>query len=154
MIQGKQLTIAEAWNELIGINNRIDLLETLKEINGDVKAVKLKDIITSGGSFNNNALLNVVIGNDKYGQELQNLYQSKNAWEKYILDEIDRLKYSKPSIVIGFLKEYQGMTWNEIVDYFYQKDHPISYSQIRRYYDDYKGRSPRENDYFANVKTM
>ena len=145
MIQGQELTLVGAWNELKAINNKIDLKKTLRDINGSIKAVKLKDIITSGGSCNNDALLNVIIGDDKYSEELQNLYKSKNAWEKYILNEIDRLQFSKPSIVIGFLKEYQKMKWNEIVDFFEKKDYPISYSQVRRYYDEFKGRTPYDN---------
>lgn len=140
----KTLTISEAWNELKKIDNQISLYETLRVSKSKTapKTVALKDIIISGGCSNNYALLNAFTAVDEYTENLHALYIQKNAYEKYILDEITRMKISSPGIVIGFLKDYQKMTWLQI-------EHEMKYSdkQCRRYYDEYKGKTPRNNSF-------
>lgn len=134
------LTISKAWSELKGIDNQIDLLETLRTTKTDIKGVKLKDILVSGGIVNNNAILNAIVSVDEYSARLNELYKAKNAYEKYILDEVDRIKRNNPCVVIGFLKDYQKMKWEEI-------GKTLNYSdrQCRRYYDEYKGKTPKDN---------
>lgn len=135
-----KLSIAEAWNELKGINNQISLLETLQATNGLIKGFSFKEIITSGGKKSNDSMLISILKNDKYSEELLALYKSKVAYETYILEEIERLKVSNPGIVIGFLKEYLKLSWSQIsnkVDY--------STRQCHRYYDEYRGKTPKEN---------
>jgi hypothetical protein len=134
------LTVTRAWSELKSLDNQIDLLETLRATKTDVKGVKLKEILVSGGKVNNSAILNAIISTDKYSNQLHELYKAKNAYEKYILEEVDRVKRDNPSIVIGFLKDYQKMNWNEI-----SKILNYSERQLRRFYDEYKGRTPKDN---------
>ena len=141
------LSIIEAWNELDGINNQINLFETLKETNNEEtpKSVRLKEILVSGGKVNNDTICNAIINTDKYSEKLLSLYISKTAYEKYILEEIRRLKISAPAVCIAFLKEYQKLTWKEmtkVMDY--------SIAQCRRYYDEFKGKTPKNNSFLKD----
>ena len=136
------LTIVEAWNKLKAVENEISLLETLRATKDkkNIKATSLKDMIVSGGGFSNDALINALTIIDEYTERLQALYTQKNAYEKFILDEINRLKISNQGIVIGFLKEHQRMKWNEIADYMIYSE-----KQCRRFYSEYKGKTPKDN---------
>lgn len=144
MIQESQLSIVQAWDELNKINNKIDLLETLIKTKLDISASKLKEILVSCSFTNNDKFINSIVSKDEDVILLASKYQSKNAWENYIRSEIERLKLSDISICIAFLKEYKHLTWEEIV-----KEMIMSEKQCRRYYDKYKGKTPKENDYFS-----
>jgi hypothetical protein len=139
------LTIVEAWSELKSTDNKIDLLETLRTTKKGIKNIKLKEILVSGGKVNNSGILNAIIECDEYSEQLHELYKAKNAYEKYIFEEVDRLKRTNPSIVIGFLKEYQKLNWEEI-----SKITIYSIAQARRYYDDYKGKTPKNNTFIKD----
>jgi hypothetical protein len=139
----EHLTIMQAWKELIGINYRIDLFETLRDVNGDVKASKVKEILVKGGFISNNAMLNTILKKDEYTDRLKGLYDSKKAYEDFIELEIERLKVSDIHLAVAFLKEYKKMKWKDIAK---QLDYSIA--QVRRYYDEYKGKTPKNNEFF------
>lgn len=153
MIQGKQLTLVEAWNELNKANNRIDLLETLLSKKYDIGSSKLKEILTQCSIGKNDRFINTIISKDNEVIELGELYDARNAWETYIRNEIKIHKLSAPAICIAFLKEYylrddnKKMTWEDIA-----KEMGYGIAQCRRYYDEYKGRTPKDNSYFMDVK--
>lgn len=136
----EHLTIMQAWQELIGINYRIDLFETLREVNGDVKSSKVKEILTTGGFISNNAMLNAILKKDEYSDRLKSLYDSRKAYENFIEKEIDRLKITDINLAVAFLKEYKKLKWKEIA-----KQLSYSEKQVRRYYDEYKGKTPKNN---------
>jgi len=141
----EHLTIMQAWKELIGINYRINLFETLREVNGDIKSSKVKEILVKGGFISNNAMLNAIIKKDEYSDRLKGLYDSKKAYEDFIELEIERLKVSDIHLAVAFLKEYKKMKWNDIA-----KQLDYSNAQVRRYYDEYKGKTPKDNDFFKD----
>lgn len=139
------LTIMQAWQELIGINYRIDLFETLRETNGDIKSSKVKEILTSGGFITNNAMLNAIMKKDEYSDRLRILYNSRKAYENFIEKEIERLKIADIHLAVAFLKEYKKQKWKEIA-----KKLDYSIAQTRRFYDEYKGKTPKNNTFIKN----
>lgn len=143
MIQGRELTIIEAWDALNKINNDIDLLETLIKTRLDISASKLKEILVSCTFTNNDRFINSIASKDEDIVRLSLKYQSKNAYENYIRNEINRLKLSDMSLCIAFLKEYKKLTWEEIA-----KEMTYSIKQCKRYYDEYKGKAPNDNSWF------
>lgn len=141
----EHLTIMQAWQELIGINYRIDLFETLREVNGDVKSSKVKEILTTGGFISNNAMLNTILKKDEYSDRLKSLYDSRKAYENFIEKEIERLKIADIHLAVAFLKEYKKLKWKEIA-----KQLSYSEKQVRRYYDEYKGKTPKNNTFIKD----
>lgn len=139
----ENLTLFKAWSEIEGIDNKINLIKTLRETAGSLSASQLKEILVQGGFKGNDAMLNAISKKDGYTKSLQILYKSKNAYEKYILDEIDRLKISEPHIAIGYLRDYKKEKWDKIA-----KKMNFDKRQCQRYYDEYKGRTPQNNSDF------
>lgn len=144
----KHLTIIEAWNELNKINNHIDLLETVLKTKLDIGSSKLKEIMISCSVNGNNKFINSIISQDEDIIKLNGLYDSKNAYEKYIRNEIRISKVSEPALCIAFLKEYylkdnKRLTWNDI-----SREMCLSERQCKRYYyEDYKGQTPKDNSW-------
>ena len=129
------MTIIQAWKEVVGINNKINLFETLRDINGNVKSSKAKEILVQGGFINSDSMINVIMKKDEYTDKLKSLYDSKKAYEEYIEKEIDRLKVTDIQLAVAFLKDYKKMKWQDIA-----KKLSYSKAQIRRFYDEYKGK--------------
>lgn len=143
------ISITKAWNELKRIDNEISLLETLRAIKGtSIKANQLKEILVSGGGVNNNAIYNSIMDKDEYTADLKKLYLERNAYETYILNELDRIKISEPSIAIAFLREEQKLRWKDV-----SKIMNYSEKQCRRYYDKYLisiGKTPKNNSFLED----
>ncbi len=127
------MTIIQAWEEIIGLNNKINLFETLREVNGDVKSSKVKEILVQGGFINSNSMLNIIMKKDEYTDRLKSLYDSKKAYEDYIEKEIDRLRVTDIQLAVAFLKDYKKMKWKDIGKRLNYSDR-----QIRRFYMEYK----------------
>ena len=127
------MTIIQAWGEIVGLNNKINLFETLREVNGDIKSSKVKEILVQGGFINSNSMLNIIMKKDEYTDRLKALYDSKRAYEEYIEREIDRLKVTDIQLAVAFLKDYKKMKWQDIA-----KRLSYSKAQTRRFYDEYK----------------
>lgn len=136
MVETDELTIATAYDKLLATNNKIELLERLRQINSEpLKAAKLKEILTSGGRTNNDQLFYKILGEDKNSIELRELYQKKASYEAYILAEINRMSLSAPTIAIVFLKDIQKFSWKEIAKKLYDY---YSERKIRNFYYEYK----------------
>lgn len=140
-----EMTIMQAWNELKGIEYRINLFETLRATNGDLKSSQIKEILVEGGFITSNEMLNIISKKDEYTERLQSLYQSKRAYEEFIENEIERLQISDIQIAVGFLKEYKGMKWKEI-----SKKLNYSIAQLKRFYNEYKGKTSKSNEFIKN----
>ena len=129
----ENLNLFSAYSEIKAIERKIELLLTLRATADGIKPNRLKEILVDGGFRENDVLLNAIIKKDKYTESLQVLYKTKNAYEKYILDEIDRLKIVFPQTAIVFMREYEKKKWNDIA-----KEMNYSEKQVRRYYNKYK----------------
>lgn len=129
----ENITIFTAYSEIKTIEKKIELILTLRETVGGIKQNRLKEILVDGGFRENDVILNAIIKKDKYTESLQVLYKQKNAYEKYILDEIDRIKINSPELAIGYLREYKKLKWEDIA-----KQMNYSEKQTRRLYNKYK----------------
>ena len=132
----KNLNIFNAYYEIKSIERKIDLLLTLRATTEGIKPNRLKEILVDGGFRENDVILNAIIKKDKYTESLQMLYKEKNAYEKYILEEIDRLRLIYPQMAIIYFRDYEKLKWNDIA-----KKMNYSEKQVRRYYSDYKEKS-------------
>lgn len=110
----ENLSLFSAYYEIKAIDKKIELLLTLRATTEGIKPNKLKEILVEGGFRENDALLNAIIKKDKYTESLQVLYKEKNAYEKYILDELDRIKTNEPDLAIKYYRDYKKMSWEEI----------------------------------------
>ena len=143
-----ELSIVQAWDKLNKINNKIALLETLIATQYNISSSKLKDILTNCSVASNDKFINMITSKDDNVIKLREQYSLKNAYENYILNEIKLLKLSEPSLCIAFLKEYslkkdnKRYSWDDIA-----KEMGFSIAQCRRYYDEYKGRTPSDNSW-------
>jgi len=150
----EHLSIIEAWNELNKINNHIELLETKIKTKFDIGSSKLKEILTKCSVVGNDKFINSIISQDKDIETLGNLYDSKYAYETYIRNEIRISKISTPAICIAFLKEYylkndnKRMTWDDIA-----LEMGYSSKQCKRFYDEYKGYTPKENSWEKDMSS-
>ena len=129
----EHMTIIQAWQEVISLNNKINLFETLRDVNGNVKSSKAKEILVQGGFINSSSMLNIIMKKDEYTDKLKSLYERKKAYEEFIEKEIDLLKIKDIQLAVAFLKDYKKMKWQEIA-----KRLDYSKAQVRRYYDEYK----------------
>ncbi len=150
-VKEQTLSLESCFSELQKIENKIELLETLRAIKGNtVKATRLKDVLVKGGRINNDALLNAIVGVDEHTEKLRELYKAKTAYENYMLNEIDRSKLYQPTIAIVFLKDIlkvedengvktKRLNWREVADI-------VNYSerQCQNYYYDYKNKKKAE----------
>ena len=132
----ENLGLFSAYYEIQAINKKIELLLTLRATTEGIKPNRLKEILVDGGFRENDAILNAIIKKDKYTESLQVLYKEKNAYEKFILDEIDRLKMVYPQTAIIYLRDYEKKKWKDIA-----KEMNYSEKQVRRYYNKYKEES-------------
>ena len=129
----EHMTIIQAWQEVISLNNKINLFETLRDVNGDIKSSKAKEILVQGGFINSSSMLNIIMKKDEYTDKLKSLYESKKAYEEFIEKEIELLKIKDIQLAVAFLKDYKKMKWQDIA-----KRLDYSKAQVRRYYDEYK----------------
>lgn len=129
----ENINLFSAYYEIKAIDKKIDLLLTLRATTEGIKPNRLKEILVDGGFGESDAILNAIIKKDKYTESLQVLYKSKNAYEKFILDEIDRLKMVYPQTAIIYLRDYEKKKWKDIA-----KEMNYSEKQVRRYYNKYK----------------
>lgn len=142
------MDLIKAWNELNKINNKINLLETLIEKQYDIGCSKLRDVLVNCSISGNDKFINMIISKDENVLKLQEQYSLKVAYETYILNEIKILKLSEPSLCIAFLKEYslkkdsKRYSWDDIAN-----EMGYSAKQCKRYYDEYKGRTPSDNSW-------
>ena len=143
-------SIVQAWDKLNKINNEIELIETLISTKFDIGSSKLKEILTACSTTKNDMFINSIISKDENIIKLSQLYQNKIGYENYIRKEISRMKMSEPALCIAFLREYylkenHPLSWKEIAD-----EMCLSEKSCRRYYDEYCGKTPKNNTWILN----
>lgn len=136
------MSLIQAWDELNKINNKINLKETLLSTRLDIGSMKLKEVVTSCSFNGNDKFINNIIANDEDAIMLRELYKAQRAYEIYVMNEIDRMKLSTPALCIAFLWEYKHEKWKDIAE-------TMGYSerQCKRYYNEYKGKTPQDNSW-------
>lgn len=151
MVNGKELTLVEIWNEINKIENKIDFLKTQIANTYDISASKLKEVMTQCSFSSADKHINILISKDERVPRLLELEKARDEYKILAYNEKQRLKLTEPAICIAFLKEYclkddgKRMTWEDIA-----KEMGYGIAQCRRYYDEYKGRTPKKNDWFTD----
>lgn len=156
MITQKELTLVEIWNELNKIENQIDFLKTQIASTYDISASKLKEVMTQCSFSSADKHIEILISKDERVPRLLELEKARDEYKILAYNEIRRLKLTEPAICIALLKEYKlkddgkRMTWEDI-----SEEMGYSIPQCRRYYDEYKGKTPKDNSWFKeSVKSI
>lgn len=142
------MSLIKAWNELNKINIEIEFLETEIAKSLNISSSKLKEILVQCSISNNNKFINSLVSNDKRTSKLDSLYISQKNYEKYIRNKIKISKLTEPIICVAFLKEYYLKKDNKRMSYEdIAKEMGYSVRQVKRYYSEYKGKTPSDNSW-------
>lgn len=148
MIQLETMSLVEAWNELNKINIEIEFLETEIAKSNNISSSKLKEILVQCSISNNDKFINSLVSNDRRTSKLDSLYISQKNYEKYIRNKIKISKLTEPIICVAFLKEYYLKKDNKRMSYEdIAKEMGYSVRQVKRYYSEYKGKTPSDNSW-------
>ncbi len=142
------MSLVEAWNELNKINIEIEFLETEIAKSNNISSSKLKEILVQCSISNNDKFINSLVSNDRRTSKLDSLYISQKNYEKYIRNKIKISKLTEPIICVAFLKEYYLKKDNKRMSYEdIAKEMGYSVRQVKRYYSEYKGKTPSDNSW-------
>ena len=148
MIQLETMSLVEAWDELNKINIEIEFLETEIAKSNNISSSKLKEILVQCSISNNDKFINSLVSNDRRTSKLDSLYISQKNYEKYIRNKIKISKLTEPIICVAFLKEYYLKKDNKRMSYEdIAKEMGYSVRQVKRYYSEYKGKTPSDNSW-------
>lgn len=142
------MSLVEAWDELNKINIEIEFLETEIAKSNNISSSKLKEILVQCSISNNDKFINSLVSNDRRTSKLDSLYISQKNYEKYIRNKIKISKLTEPIICVAFLKEYYLKKDNKRMSYEdIAKEMGYSVRQVKRYYSEYKGKTPSDNSW-------
>ena len=128
MILEKHLTIKEAHNEIIKLENELDLYLTKKKINfvkTQPASSKFKDVVTSRTNAIFDKFTHYVIKDEELDTKIYSLQESILSYQEYILKEMKRISDIEPYKLkvyelredIEFIKEHnRKRTWLEIAE--------------------------------------
>lgn len=128
MILEKHLTIKEAHNEIIKLENELDLYLTKKKINfvkTQPASSKFKDVVTSRTNAIFDKFTHYVIKDEELDTKIYSLQESILSYQEYILKEMKRISDIEPYKLkvyelredIEFMKEHnRKRTWLEIAE--------------------------------------
>ncbi len=135
------LNLTDAYNKLKQINNNIIYKENLLSTKLGVKPNQLKEILVST-SIIDDSMINIIIANDKIKEDLLQLYQLKNILETYIYNQIEVQKFTDREICVAILKELYHLTDKQISKKLF-----VSERSVQRLYNQYKGRTDKDNSW-------
>ena len=143
MIVNKHLTIKEAHNEIIKLENELDLYLTKKKINfvkTQPASSKFKDIVTSRTNAIFDKFNHYVIKDEELDTKIYSLQESILGYQEYIVKEMKRISEIEPFKLkvyelredIEFIREHnRKRTWLEIAELTNYSDR-----QAHRIYDE------------------
>ena len=118
MIESKKhLTIREAKNEILSLENELDVYATKKKINylkTQPGATKIKEIVVDSSHTNLDSFLNYTIRDEEYDEKIYSLVAAIYAYKRYIANEIKRMAKYDEIAYISYLKNEEKKTWKEI----------------------------------------
>ena len=128
------MTITEAKNRINQIENELSYLKEKKVINFEKtqpSSPKLKDIVEgkSNSKVVNDKYTHFIIKNDDLDNEIIALEKEKNSLDRFILNEIERLKKYDEIMLIEYYRE-QGLSWKQIDRLLYKAS---GYSRLKLY---------------------
>lgn len=128
------MTITEAKNRINQIENELSYLKEKKVINFEKtqpSSPKLKDIVEgkSNSKVVNDKYTHFIIKDDDLDNEIIALEKEKNSLDRFILNEIERLKKYDEIMLIEYYRE-QGLSWKQIDKLLYKSN---GYARIKLY---------------------
>ena len=128
------MTIGVAKNRLNQIENELLYLTEKKIINFEKtqpSSPKLKDIVEgkSNSKVVSDKYTHYIIKDDDLDNEIIALEKEKNSLDRFILNEIERLKKYDEIMLIEYYRE-QGLSWKQIDRLLYKAS---GYSRLKLY---------------------
>ena len=119
MVLEKHLTIKEARNEIIALENELDLYLTKKKIHfsktqpGSTKI----DIVNSKTNTIFDRFTHYVIKDEELDSKIYWLQQSILSYQEYIIKEMKRISENGGSEMIVFLRDEEKLPWKDVAKY-------------------------------------
>ena len=128
------MTIREAKNRMCEIDNELAYLKEKKVINFEKtqpSSPKLKDIVEgkSNSKVVSDKYTHFIIKDDDLDNEIIALEKEKNSLDRFILNEIERLKKYDEIMLIVYYRE-EGLSWKQIDKLLYKSN---GYARIKLY---------------------
>lgn len=128
------MTIGDAKNRINQIENELLYLTEKKIINFEKtqpSSPKLKDIVEgkSNSKVVSDKYTHYIIKDDDLDNEIMALEKEKNSLDRFILNEIERLKKYDEIMLIEYYRE-QGLSWKQIDRLLYKAS---GYSRLKLY---------------------
>ena len=128
------MTIGDAKNRINQIENELLYLTEKKIINFEKtqpSSPKLKDIVEgkSNSKVVSDKYTHFIIKDDDLDNEILALEKEKNSLDRFILNEIERLKKYDEIMLIEYYRE-QGLSWKQIDRLLYKAS---GYSRLKLY---------------------
>jgi len=134
------MTLKQAKNEIIKLENELDLYLTKKKINFErtqPQASKIKDIVVSRGINIFDSFSSYVIKDEECDDKIYSLQESILAYKQYLNKELNRMRTYDDITLIVYLKEEENWSWREIDRYLnYAED--TSRTKYKRFKKDRK----------------
>lgn len=132
----KHLTIREAKNEILSLENELDVYATKKKINylkTQPGATKIKEIVVDSSHTNLDSFLNYTIRDEEYDEKIYSLVAAIYAYKRYIANEIKRMAKYDEIAYISYLKNEEKKTWREI-DKILHRGEDYSRTKYKRFF--------------------
>ena len=132
----KHLTIREAKNEILSLENELDVYATKKKINylkTQPGATKIKEIVVDSSHTNLDSFLNYTIRDEEYDEKIYSLVAAIYAYKRYIANEIKRMSRYDEIAYISYLKNEEKKTWKEI-DKILHRGEDYSRTKYKRFF--------------------
>lgn len=117
MIQEKKLTIREAKNELLRLENQLDVYLTQKKINflkTQPGAIQYKDIMVDSSVNIFDKFLHYQIRDEEMDLTIYSLQESILSYQQFIVKEMKRMsKYDEVGLIC-YLREEENKSWYQI----------------------------------------
>lgn len=128
------MEIRDAKNRIIKIENDLVYLKEKKIINFEKtqpSSPKLKDIVEgkTNSKVVNDKYTHFIIKDDDLDNEIMALEKEKNSLDRFILNEIERLKKYDEIMLIKYYRD-EGLSWKQIDKLLYKAS---GYSRLKLY---------------------
>lgn len=115
----EHLTINQAKIEKEKLENELELYLEQKEVNfikTQPKSPIMRDVIEgkSDGFRISDKFTHYLIKDEQYDEKIFALQKSINAYEKFIIDEMERINKAGGHYLIKYYRDVEGFSWNRI----------------------------------------
>lgn len=135
MIQEKHLTIKEAKNEIVKLENELDVYLTKKKINflkTQPGSMNYKAIISDKSRNIFDKFLHYQIRDEECDVKIYSLHESILSYQQYVVKEMQRMSQYDEVGLICYLKEEEKYSWKKI-DKILHHGEDYSRTKYKRY---------------------